>query len=34
MLNAEVLAEIFNGTINTWNDDKIAKLNTGVTPAG
>ena len=35
VLNAEVLAEIFNGTIKTWNDDKIAKLNSGVTlPAG
>ncbi|WP_375430255.1 phosphate ABC transporter substrate-binding protein PstS [uncultured Friedmanniella sp.] len=30
-LNAEVLAEIFNGTIKTWNDPKIAKLNDGVT---
>jgi phosphate transport system substrate-binding protein len=27
VLNAEVLAEIFNGTIKTWNDPKIAKLN-------
>jgi len=26
-LNAEVLAGIFNGTIATWNDPKIAKLN-------
>jgi phosphate transport system substrate-binding protein len=26
-MNAEVLAEIFNGTIKTWNDPKIAKLN-------
>src|SRR5688500_15453368 len=29
VLNAEVLAEIFNGTIKTWNDPKIAKLNAG-----
>ena len=29
VLNAEVLSEIFNGTITTWNDDKIAKLNSG-----
>jgi phosphate transport system substrate-binding protein len=29
VLNAEVLAEIFNGTIKTWNDPKIAKLNSG-----
>ena len=29
VLNAEVLAEIFNGTIKTWNDPKIAKLNPG-----
>ncbi|HLM22047.1 MAG TPA: phosphate ABC transporter substrate-binding protein PstS [Propionibacteriaceae bacterium] len=27
VLNAEVLAEIFKGTIKTWNDPKIAKLN-------
>jgi phosphate transport system substrate-binding protein len=27
VLNAEVLSEIFNGTIKTWNDPKIAKLN-------
>jgi phosphate transport system substrate-binding protein len=27
VLNAEVLAEIFNGGIKTWNDPKIAKLN-------
>ena len=26
-MNGEVLAEIFNGTIKTWNDPKIAKLN-------
>jgi phosphate transport system substrate-binding protein len=30
-LNAEVLANIFNGTIKTWNDPAIAKLNSGVT---
>jgi phosphate transport system substrate-binding protein len=30
-LNAKVLAEIFNGTITTWNDPAIAKLNSGVT---
>ena len=30
-LNAEVLANIFNGTITTWNDPKIAALNDGVT---
>jgi phosphate transport system substrate-binding protein len=29
VLNAQVLAEIFNGTIKTWNDPKIAKLNSG-----
>jgi phosphate transport system substrate-binding protein len=27
VLNAEVLAEIFNGSVKTWNDPKIAKLN-------
>jgi phosphate transport system substrate-binding protein len=27
VLNAEVLAEIFNGTIKTWDDPKIKKLN-------
>ena len=27
VLNAEVLANIFNGTIKTWNDPAIAKLN-------
>ena len=27
VMNAEVLAEIFNGTIKTWDDPKIAKLN-------
>jgi phosphate transport system substrate-binding protein len=31
VLNAEVLAQIFNGSVKTWNDDKIAKLNSGVT---
>ena len=30
VLNAEVLSQIFNGTIKTWNDPKIAKLNSGV----
>jgi phosphate transport system substrate-binding protein len=30
-MNAEVLAKIFNGTIKTWNDPAIAKLNSGVT---
>jgi phosphate transport system substrate-binding protein len=29
VLNAEVLSGIFNGTIKTWNDPKIAKLNSG-----
>jgi phosphate transport system substrate-binding protein len=29
VLNAETLAQIFNGTIKTWNDPKIAKLNPG-----
>ncbi len=29
VLNAEVLAEIFNGTVKTWDDPKIAKLNSG-----
>jgi len=29
VLNAETLAEIFNGSIKTWNDPKIAKLNSG-----
>jgi phosphate transport system substrate-binding protein len=33
-LNAEVLSQIFNGTIKTWNDPKIAKLNDGVTLPG
>jgi len=31
VMNAEVLAKIFNGTIKTWNDPAIAKLNSGVT---
>ena len=30
VLNAEVLAGIFNGSIKTWDDEKIAKLNSGV----
>ena len=30
-MNAEVLSNIFNGTIKTWNDPAIAKLNSGVT---
>jgi phosphate transport system substrate-binding protein len=34
VLNAEVLSEIFNGTITTWNDDKIAKLNSGASLPG
>ncbi|HYP44892.1 MAG TPA: phosphate ABC transporter substrate-binding protein PstS [Propionibacteriaceae bacterium] len=29
-LNAQVLSEIFTGSIKTWNDPKIAKLNSGV----
>jgi phosphate transport system substrate-binding protein len=29
VLNAEVLAGIFNGNIKTWDDEKIAKLNHG-----
>jgi phosphate transport system substrate-binding protein len=29
VLNAEVLAGIFNGSIKTWDDEKIAKLNHG-----
>jgi len=29
VLNAEVLAQIFKGDIKTWNDPKIAKLNSG-----
>jgi phosphate transport system substrate-binding protein len=31
VLNAEVLSEIFTGSVKTWNDPKIAKLNAGVT---
>jgi phosphate transport system substrate-binding protein len=31
VLNAEVLAKIFNGSITAWNDPAIAKLNAGVT---
>jgi phosphate transport system substrate-binding protein len=30
VLNAEVLAGIFNGSIKTWDDEKIAKLNSAV----
>jgi phosphate transport system substrate-binding protein len=30
-LNPEVLSQIFSGTIKTWNDPKIAALNSGVT---
>jgi len=30
VLNAKVLAGIFNGSIKTWDDEKIAKLNSGV----
>lgn len=33
-MNAEVLANIFNGTIKTWNDPAIAKINSGVTLPG
>lgn len=33
-MNAEVLAQIFNGTIKNWNDPKIAKLNPGVNLPG
>jgi phosphate transport system substrate-binding protein len=29
IMNAEVLAKIFNGTIKTWNDPAIAELNSG-----
>jgi phosphate transport system substrate-binding protein len=29
IMNAEVLAKIFSGTIKTWNDPAIAKLNSG-----
>lgn len=31
ILNAEVLAKIFNGTVKTWNDPAIAALNKGAT---
>ena len=31
VLSAEVLAKIFNGTVKTWNDPAITKLNPGVT---
>jgi len=31
VLSAEALAKIFNGSIKTWNDPAIAKLNPGVT---
>jgi len=34
VLDAEVLAEIFNGTITTWDDPKIAKLNEGASLPG
>ena len=34
VLNAEVLSQIFEGDIKTWNDPKIAKLNSGVTLPG
>ncbi len=34
VLNAEVLAKIFNGTVKTWNDPAIAALNSGVTLPG
>jgi phosphate transport system substrate-binding protein len=34
VLNAEVLSGIFQGTIKTWNDPKIAKLNAGATLPG
>jgi phosphate transport system substrate-binding protein len=30
-LNAEVLSDIFDGAVKTWNDPKIAALNSGVT---
>ena len=33
-MNAEVLANIFNGSIKTWNDPAIAKINPGVTLPG
>lgn len=31
VLDAEVLAKIFDGTVKTWNDPAIAKLNSGAT---
>ena len=34
VLNAEVLSEIFTGSVKTWNDPKIAKLNAGATLPG
>ena len=34
VLNAEVLAGIFNGSIKTWDDEKIAKLNSGANLPG
>jgi phosphate transport system substrate-binding protein len=34
VLNAEVLSQIFEGQIKTWNDPKIAKLNAGATLPG
>ena len=34
VLNAEVLSQIFTGSVKTWNDSKIAKLNPGVTLPG
>jgi phosphate transport system substrate-binding protein len=34
VLDAEVLSEIFEGQIKTWNDPKIAKLNAGATLPG
>ena len=34
VLDAQVLSEIFEGQIKTWNDPKIAKLNSGATLPG
>ncbi len=34
VLNAEVLAKIFNGTVTTWNDKAIAELNSGASLPG
>jgi phosphate transport system substrate-binding protein len=34
VLDAEVLAQIFNGTITTWDDEKIAALNEGASLPG